>query len=282
MRTRMMTTLGTAALLAGSLAMAQGAVAADYPVLRGSQIEDVPPPPSDIGSAFEWSGFYFGGGAGLSQTRFETDRGIYEAARFAYQGTTIGTQFSPDALAKSLPKRDSGTTFFGFAGYNMAFGDAVIGLEADYTRAEQSVTASTAEARRIGGDYVVVASRQNAKISDYASLRARFGYAFGRFMPYFTIGAAAGRFDTDTPVYADWGQLNANGNAIGSYVGWPRVIGGPQKDVWGYGAVIGGGLEAALADNILVRAEYLFTRFNNVEGVTVSMNTARVAAALKF
>jgi outer membrane immunogenic protein len=45
---------------------------------------------------------------------------------------------------------------------------------------------------------------------------------------------------------------------------------------------VGGGVEAALADNIVVRGEYLFTRFNNVEGVTVNVNTARVAAALKF
>ena len=45
---------------------------------------------------------------------------------------------------------------------------------------------------------------------------------------------------------------------------------------------LGGGLEAALTDNLIVRAEYLFTRFNDVEGITTSLNQARVGAALKF
>jgi outer membrane immunogenic protein len=274
--------MGVAAFLTATVLAPSLSEAADYPVLRGTQTEDVPPAPSEVFGSFEWTGFYFGGGAGQSQTRFETDRGIYESARFAFQGTSIGTQFRPDELVTSLPKRDSGTTFFGFAGYNIAFGEAVVGIEGDYSRLEQGVTAATSEARRIGNEYVVVSSNQDVKLSDYFSARLRFGYAIGRIMPYFTVGAATGRFTTNTFVTADWGPTDANGFRAGSYVGWPRTIGGPKKDTWGYGGVIGGGIEAALTDNLLVRAEYLYTRFDNVEGVTASLNTARVAAALKF
>lgn len=278
-----MSSAGALALCLG-LAIAPAALSADYPVLRGSQIEDAPPPPPDYfsGGQFSWTGFYFGGGAGQSASRYETDRGIYEKARFAYQGTTIGTQFQPDALVKSLAKRDSGATFHGYSGYNVAFGDAVLGIEGDYSRVNQKVTASTYEIRRLGGDYVAVSSQQDAQLNDYASLRARLGYAFGRIMPYFTIGAAVGRFNTNATVTADWGLLNANGNVVGSYAGWPRTIGSPRKDSWGYGGVIGGGIEAALTDNIVVRAEYLYTRFDNVDGVTASLATARVGAAVKF
>lgn len=273
--------LGLAAL--GLSIAAVPAASADYPVLRGSQIEDVPPPPSDYFSGgFNWTGFYVGGLVGGTQTRFETDRGLFELARFAYNATTIGNQFNPDALVISRPTRDSGPSYGGYIGYNLAFGDAMIGIEADYSRLDQRVAASTFEARRIGGDYVAIATNQDIKLEDYASLRARFGYAFGRFMPYLTVGAAAGRFTTNIALAADWGQVGPTGGRVGSYIGWPRSFGGPKNDVWGFGAVAGGGIEAALAENIVLRAEYLYTRFDNVEGVTASLNTARVGAAVKF
>ena len=141
--------LGLAAL--GLSIAAVPAASADYPVLRGSQIEDVPPPPSDYFSGgFNWTGFYVGGLVGGTQTRFETDRGLFELARFAYNATTIGNQFNPDALVISRPTRDSGPSYGGYIGYNLAFGDAMIGIEADYSRLDQRVAASTFEARRIG------------------------------------------------------------------------------------------------------------------------------------
>jgi opacity protein-like surface antigen len=282
--------IAAAALLACSFAAASQILtasrvsAADYPVLRGSQIEDTPPPPSSdyFSERFSWTGFYVGGFAAQSQTRFETDQGVDELVRQAYRGTTIAGSFNPVDLVASQPRRDSGTSFGVYTGYNFAFGDAVLGLEGDYSRVDQSTTASTFQARRIGNEFISIASRQDAKLNDMLSFRARFGYAFGKIMPYFSIGAAVGRFDTNVAVSADWGPTNAAGVGLGSYVGFPRVFGGPKKDVWGYGGVVGGGVEAALADNIILRVEYLYTRFNDVEGITVGVNTARVGAALKF
>lgn len=259
-----------------------GARAADYPVLRGSQIEDAPQPPSDYWGGANWNGVYFGGFAGQTQTRFESDKSVTALANYAMLNTSIASTLDVASLVATLPRRDSGPTFGGFAGYNMQFGDAVIGFEADYTRVDQSATASRVEARRSGNEYFAIASAQDAELRDFFTLRARFGYAFGRIMPYFTLGGAAGRFNTNVAVATDWGTTDANGVRTGSYAGWPRVVGGPKKDVWGYGGVIGGGVEAALTDNVILRAEYLFTRFNDVEGITTSLNTARVGAALKF
>lgn len=281
--------IAAAALLAGSLGAASQimtpsqALAADYPVLRGSQGEDAPPPSSDAFSErFSWTGFYVGGFAARSQTRFETDQGVDQLVRSAYLGTSISGSFNPADLVAQQPRRDSGTGFGVYTGYNFAFGDAVLGLEGDYSRVNQETFASTRQSRRIGNEYIDIASRQDARLNDMFSLRARFGYAFGRIMPYFSIGAAIGRFNTNVSVTADWGQTNDSGFRIGSYAGFPRTLGGPKKDVWGYGGTVGGGVEATLADNITVRAEYLYTRFNDVEGITVGVNTARVGAALKF
>lgn len=276
-------TLASVAALGLAPVGAPAALAADYPVLRGSQIEDAPPPPSDFfGGTANWNGFYFGGLAGQTQTRFESDRGVTELANFALLNTSIASQLNVDQLVATRPRRDSGLSFGGFMGYNAQFGDVVLGIEADYSRIDQGTTASRIESRRIGNEFFTIASQQDAELRDYFSLRARFGYAFGRVMPYFTIGAAAGRFDTNVAVATDWGPTTPAGVAIGSYVGWPRSVGGPKKDVWGYGGVVGGGIEAALTDNIILRAEYLFTRFDNVEGITASLNTARVGAAVKF
>ena len=94
-----------AAALATSL-MAAPAPAADYPVLRGSQIEDAPPPP-DIN--INWSGFYFGAFAGGTQTRFESDNGVRELADFAMLNTTIATRVNIRDMTATRPRRDSGT-----------------------------------------------------------------------------------------------------------------------------------------------------------------------------
>lgn len=268
------TAIGAIALAA---AAAAPALAADYPVLRGSQFDEPSPQPEMFSDAFSWSGFYIGGYAGQSQTNFRTDRGVMDLANGAFNAVSILSEISPGELVRTGARRDRGVTFGGFAGYNMAFGDAMIGFEADYTKVDQTTTASTLEARLVSTGSIRVASTQDATLNDYGSVRARFGYAFGRLMPYFTIGAAAGRFDTNIQVAAAYLDTNRN-----SYFGYPRTLGGPRKDVWGYGLSMGGGVEAALTDNIVLRGEYMFTRFNNVEGVTVNLNTARVAAALKF
>lgn len=267
--------LGATALATNLLAVP--ALAADYPVLRGSQIEDMPPAPD---MSMNWAGFYFGGFGGLSQTRFRTDKGVLDIANGNFNGTVVLNEMNPGQLVLSTPRNDRGPTYGAFAGYNYAFGDVILGVEAEYSRVDQETTASTLEGRRVPSGDVIVASVQNARLNDYFNARVRFGYAYGRLLPYFTIGATAGRFDTNIAVASDWRSTASNYTA--SYFGWPRSIGGAKKDVWGYGWSVGGGMEAALTENLIVRGEYLFTSFNDVEGVTVNVNTARVAAAIKF
>ncbi|MDX3807839.1 outer membrane protein [Bosea thiooxidans] len=275
MRIRSMTRVAGAAALAALFGAP--AFAADYPVLRGSQIEDAPPNPSLSTGPYNWTGFYFGGFGGLSQTRFRTDKGVLDIARGAFNGTSVLNDLDPGQLVLTSPRSDRGSTFGAFAGYNFAFGDAVIGFEAEYSRVDQSTSASTLEARQVSSGSMAIASVQDARLNDYINARIRLGYAYGMWMPYFTAGAAAGRFDTNIAVAAGWASSNGT-----NYYGWPRVLGGAKKDVWGYGYSIGGGLEAAVTDNLVIRGEYLFSSFNDVEGVTVNVNTARVGAAVKF
>jgi opacity protein-like surface antigen len=237
---------GLAALAAAGLALP--AFAADYPVLRGSQVEDAPPPPS----SFSWDGFYFGGGAGVS---------------------------------------DSGATFFGFAGQNWSFGDVVLGFEADYTRSGHAYMFGDFIGRRaITSNGTVndfsLTTNQGAKLNDYATARLRMGWAYGSFMPFATIGGAVGRFNTLSTVTAAnfITQVNPLTGAVyqGQAAGYPLVVGAAKKNVYGFGMAVGGGLDWALADNMFLRGEYQHIRFADIEGTTTTVNAGRAALGVKF
>lgn len=254
--------IAAAALLACGLGVAsQGltasqASAADYPVLRGSQIEDTPQPPSDYFSErFSWTGFYVGGGAGMSNTTFESGSGLQALARQAFRNTNLGAQFDVGSLVSELPeKRDSGAQFFGFAGYNWAFGDAVIGIEADYTRSGHDYRINDFIARQITTsdgalNGISLTTTQAARLQDYASARIRFGWGYGRIMPYFTLGGAVGRFDTTSTIDATWRVTRTNTvtGAIENFTasGYDPFlrVGSAKKNVYGYGLTFGGGIE---------------------------------------
>lgn len=283
--------LGLAAL--GLSIAAAPAVSADYPVLRGSQIEDVPPPPSDYFSGgFNWTGFYLGGGAGVSETQFEPGTGLQNLANFAFRNTLLGAESDMGSFVNNLPsKRDSGATYFGMAGYNIAFGDAVLGIEVDYTRSDQSYSINDFIARRtITSNGTVndwsMTTRQGAVLNDYATARIRMGWAYGRIMPFATFGGAVGRFDTVSTITATnfLTQANPVTGAIssGMAVGYPLTVGAAKKNVYGYGLAVGAGVDMALTDNLFLRGEYQLIRFADVEGTTTTVNTARVAAGVKF
>ena len=281
------------ALMLGSTALATSLVvaptlAADYPVLRGSQIEDAPPVPT----RFSWEGFYFGGGAGVSDTQFKPGTGLQDLARFAFRNTTLGQQIDMGNLVNNLPsKSDSGVTYFGFAGYNWAFGDAVLGFEADYTRSGHSYQIDDYIARRaVTPDGTVndftLTTNQGAKLDDYATARLRMGWAFGNFMPFATIGGAVGRFNTMSTVTATnyLTQTNPVTGVIsqGQANGYPLTVGSTKKNVYGFGLTVGGGVDWALTDNMFLRGEYQLIRFADVEGTTTTVNTARAALGVKF
>ena len=269
--------IAAAALLACGLSAAftiSQASAADYPVLRGSQIEDTPAPPSSeyFNERFSWSGFYAGGFAGMSRTKFTPSGSTLQTQTNGLRSSLRnrqGYEVTPNPIYAN--QADSGVNFGGFAGYNFLFGDVVLGLEADYTRQDaRYASANPVRVNGIGVNNVAATLRGGHKLTDYGSARVRFGYAWGRLMPYATLGVAVGRGDSEVLLT----------NPATPIAGIPESV--RTRDSYLYGATIGLGLEAALADNIVVRAEYLLTRFSSFEGTVIDINNARVGAALKF
>jgi outer membrane immunogenic protein len=290
MRAASTAALAPVAALACALALPQVAQGADY--LRGSQIEQpVEAPPLFGGGRFDWSGFYFGGGVGISDTKFKPSEGLADLVNYPFRNSITGVEANPGSWLSDIPeKRDSGATFFGIVGYNFLFDDVVLGFEADYTRSGHSYSTGDAISRRVdlsdgSTRGISVAAEQGAKVNDYATARLRMGWAYGRIMPYGTIGAAVGRFNTTSVASVDNVFLFNPGlptQTSAQVVGFPTTVGGTKKSVYAFGLSAGAGVDWALTDNLFLRAEYQLVRFAEVEGTTVTVNTARVAAALKF
>lgn len=278
MRIRKVKFVGVAAVLAATVLAPTIAGAADYPVLRGSQTEDMPPTASEVFGArsINWSGVYFGGGAGMARTKF--DPGPYAAGKQIGNLTRDLAQiyryqtFNNPVAALT---NESGASYFGFAGYNAAFDDAVVGIEVDYTRHNHGYhgigVATTAGPLVTGLPMIPGIVNVTQRVDDYASIRLRGGYAIGNFLPFASIGLAAGRgtsaaaFTPAAPIYPLTAPIRAE-----------------SKNTNMYGITAGVGVDAALAENIFLRAEYLFTRFANFEGTVVDINNVRVGAGLKF
>lgn len=270
----------SALLASATLLAASPAQAVDFPMLKGSQM-DLPPAAEleQPSRPLDWSGFYIGGHGGLTQSRFLTANSVGDLANQTLVGGTAINDYTPSLLVVANARTDSGPGFGVMAGYNMLFGSVMAGVELDWTHVNQKSQATTYQARSANGTGLIISSVQNATINDYATARIRLGWVVDNVMPYVTAGVAVGQFDTNVSVTSNW---IANTTTMQSALGYPRTIGGSKKGVWGYGMSLGGGVDVALAENIFLRGEYLYTRFNDVNGVTIGLNTARVAAGVKF
>src|SRR5664280_152091 len=148
---------------------------------------------------FSWTGFYIGinGGGAWGRSDWSNTLGT----------NTIDT---------------SGAVVGGTIGYNYQMGQTVFGLEGDgdWSNLRGSTTGGACTSCETHNSWL-------------ATARGRLGYAFGRFMPYVTGGAA-------------FGDVKATAAGFGSQtttrVGWTG----------------GGGLEAAIAGPWTAKVEYLY------------------------
>jgi outer membrane immunogenic protein len=225
-------------LLAGvglAAALAQTAFAADMPPGRY-----MPPPrgPAYV-PFFSWSGFYVGMNAGYGFGNSSwTDTGTgASTGNFSVKGALVG----------------------GTIGYNMQLGSWVFGLEGDIDWS--NITGSTTS--------VICLGTCTTSNSWLGTARGRIGYAFDRFLPYFTGGAAFGNIKAS----------NSPGTTsfTSAQVGWTA----------------GGGLEYAFFANWSAKVEYLYVDlgkagcdtvciFASPADVTLKTNVVRAGINYKF
>jgi len=196
----------TALWLTASCAVVSAATSTFADGYRG-RAQDAPPP-------FSWTGLYIGGNAGYAWARSEH----CEGANVHCSGG-----------APSFPEADPSGVFGGLTlGYNYQTRIFVIGIEGDYNFARlKDTTPSTATFGCAGGC--------TTELGNFGTVRARFGYAYGTSLTYFTAGVA----------FTEWRGK----------IGNPVVLqAGSSTET---SVVIGGGLEYAFLPRLSAKIEYL-------------------------
>ncbi|HEX8166815.1 MAG TPA: outer membrane beta-barrel protein [Beijerinckiaceae bacterium] len=291
--------------------LTQAAYAADYDYgpLRGSQYA-----PPAVAPVAMWEGAYFGATAGISQGNFEFGKSLRNSIAGLLRNTVLENEFAISNLL-GMPSDDArGSSFGAFAGYNWQVDEIVFGIEVDYTRA--SLKGSSADA--IGRSFVTSDGYWNeaylngaasTHLRDFGTLRARFGYAMGSFLPFVTGGLAVGRaevastaavqiagyhqaalaaavqqflqtgFKAPIPAY---GYVSFNPLTLQRTLAAPVVVGVATTEKYAVGVSGGAGVDWQVLPNLFLRGEYQYINFGSFKDHKAYVNTVRAAAALKF
>ena len=222
------------AVAALTVAGAVAAQAADLPTRKEAPAPVFVPPP------FTWTGFYIGLNAGA----------VWKS------GNNNGSLYAPSApwLYSYWPGNNFGNSNTGFigggqAGYNWQTGAFVLGVETDFDGSSLSKSGNLTGpnfTNPFNGNTGYLTANGKVSLDWLGSTRGRVGFVVtpdNRLMFYGTGGVAYGGgsarlyfFDSSSGVYFN------SGNNSQSRAGW----------------VIGGGVEYAITNNIILGAEYLY------------------------
>jgi len=278
------------ALLLGTLALVSSAVAVHAADLRSTILGGPPPAPAQYKPKIEydWGGLYGGVHAGIALGDYRSapvalSAGLFPISEFSPQIARYST-----ALATKLS--DQKMQFGGFVGRNWTEGDLVLGLELDYTSFGGGLKGSGGSrinrfefAEETGIDIkrnVSVSNTSSFNYKDALLLKARFGQAFDRFLPYGFVGIGAVRVEN-----FDSGSVTVSvTNAITD-----AIIRGPSTETARKSydrfvpALAGGlGLDYAVTDNIILRGEYTFYGLGDMNGAEGYINAFHGGVAAKF
>ncbi len=274
---------GLAALALIAMAPA-GALAADMPdMLRGSYTP----------TYTRWDGFYFGaqGGETFGSVNFGNATQSMVSYMLANNTDLQGIVSDWTALQKGS---SGGASYGGFVGYNWQWDDVILGAELNYSHmsigvgAQNSVGPIPIAGAPQGASTVLysvtLTSAASLTIHDIMTARARAGWTFDRFMPYAFAGVAVGRADISSfATLAPNSTITVTPPGTTAPLVLPRD---PQTDnvagLFAYGFTVGLGIEAAVVQNLFVRAEWEFIEFPNVSNFRVEANSMRVAVGVKF
>ena len=269
-----------------------GARAGDFDVLRGAQ-------PVGYASYTNWSGFY---GGGLIGEEFDSAdfRNVGAAEITTISGLSAGFDSIP---LTSFPRLTSLSTeapsYSAFLGYNYQFEAAVVGFELTFTDTKFNASINDVESH----DYfqtannVVYDTRYNvttsaaARVLDYGTVRGRFGYALGNFLPYGFGGVSISQINSMKSVNVNYcGQEEPytctnpppNNPPPPAPIGGNWTLADQNNGKWYFGYVAGLGFDYALTKNIFLRGEYQYIQFAAPDNIRLSASSVRVGAGLKF
>ncbi len=274
--------LGAALAALAFMLLAQPAAAADIDsLLRGSF--------GSGASASRWDGVNFGAQFGISNMNADFAESTNELVAYMLRNTLLEKEFEPSKWTTLPSSTTNGRQYGAFLGYNVQWDQLVVGFDLAYNRTsgpETSVSDYIARevttSDKITNDVTIIA-QSSLKMIDYATIRARAGYAFGQFLPYAFVGAAAGRFNyaTSATVISS-GVDNTTTPPTPKYGPIVNSLSDAKDNAVVGGVVIGLGMDVALLPNVFVRGEWEYIAFAPVGGIRTNLNTGRVGLGVKF
>ncbi len=237
-------------------------------------------------SPVRWDGVHFGAQLGLSNMNTDFGNSTSSLVAYSLRNTTVENEFSPSDWTTLPSNTTSGKQYGAFLGYNMQWDKLVVGFDLAYNyMSSMETSASDSIGRQVTTsdgyvNTVDITAQSSLKLIDYATMRARAGYAMGQFLPYAVLGAAVGRFNYTTTATTTTSGTNA---AIPATYGPITDTQSNNKDnaIVG-GVVVGLGLDVALLPNVFLRGEWEFVAFAPVSGIRANINTGRVGIGVKF
>lgn len=213
-------------------------------------------PPAPKGAALlNWTGFYLGGNVGANWGDYHFGESSLDV-RVPTPNTLFSDKVGPNAPSAvvTIPvdafSEKTGGEFIGGGqiGYNYQFGSFVIGFEGDFDgttlSAEKSFDVQSTDP--ILGN-VTLSAMRSASTSWMTSGRARFGFAWNRFLFYGTGGVAVTELSVDGTNTFTPGAFTQSASDQAVVVGWTG----------------GGGAEFAVSDAVSVGVEYRRSDFGS-------------------
>lgn len=229
------------------------------------------------GRTARWDGLNLGVQFGTANGDTDYSKTTGEWVGYSLRETALENEIHPSDW-QVLPSQIShGRSYGAFIGYSFQWDQLVLGADLSYNRTSgldssvydgmtRIVTPST------GTDTVTIIGAASANLKEYATLRARAGYAFGQFLPYGFAGGVVGRFDYTRDFY-----LNVTGADNGTYTLYET-----KNNAIVAGVTLGLGLDVALTPNVFLRGEWEHNIFAEFDGIRVNTNTARVGLGVRF
>lgn len=196
-----------------------------------------------------WTGFYVGGALGGRWTNS------------SWTTTAIGDPLGP-ADPTTTPASFNSSMFraAGYLGYNWQFAPSwLLGLEADAGWAQKNTTlAGIPGTFGTGGQGVDLGATafdgSSVKLGWDGSVRGRVGYLFTPTWLVYATGGVA------------WQHVDINATCNGSFfnASWCVAVRNETISTTAVGWTVGGGIETLLWNNWLLRAEYRYADYGNI------------------
>ena len=252
------------------------------------------PPSVGVPVVNGWAGFYIGGQVGYSSANTDFSNSTQDPLAFVLRELTLEAVQQPSSWPVLGSATHSHASFGGFVGYNTQYEHLVLGVEANYNQANLSLTAPNFPISRLtsaGGNTYLVNITGSGTVTDlnFATLRARGGWAMGNFLPYAFGGLAVGHDNMHISATVSGIENPQNqpctpfpAPATPACVPFSFTGTAGKNGEWLYGFTVGAGLDVALTKNVFLRGEYEFVQFAPVDKVQISVNTVRGGVAFKF